>query len=104
MNYRTPIILLFVTCFFTQSFANVSQREMPFDDNWKFSLQDAKGAEKPSFNDKTWRSIDLPHDWSIENIVGSKEVLANGGQVHSIPFLFDTSTTKLVTKIRDHGN
>jgi rfaE bifunctional protein nucleotidyltransferase chain/domain len=43
-------------------------------------------------------------DWSIENIVGSKEVLANGGQVHSIPFLFDTSTTKLVTKIRDHGN
>ena len=43
-------------------------------------------------------------DWSIENIVGSKEVIANGGYVHSIPFLFDTSTTKLVTKIRDHGN
>lgn len=72
MNYRTPIILLFVTCFFTQSFANVSQREMPFDDNWKFSLQDAKGAEKPSFNDKTWRSIDLPHDWSIEKLPGQE--------------------------------
>ena len=43
-------------------------------------------------------------DWSIENIVGSEEVIANGGVVHSIPFLFDTSTTKLVTKIRDHGN
>ena len=69
MNHRTPIILLFITCFFTQSFAKVSQREMPFDDNWKFSLQDVNGAEKPSFNDKTWRDIDLPHDWSIEKLL-----------------------------------
>lgn len=39
-------------------------------------------------------------DWSVENIVGSKEVLANGGHVHSIPFLFNTSTTALINKIR----
>ena len=39
-------------------------------------------------------------DWAIENIVGSREVLAYGGQVHSIPFLYDTSTTKLINKIR----
>lgn len=39
-------------------------------------------------------------DWSIDKIVGSREVIANGGQVHSIPFLFDTSTTKLLNKIR----
>ncbi len=38
-------------------------------------------------------------DWAIENIVGSQEVISWGGQVHSIPFLFDTSTTKLVNKI-----
>lgn len=39
-------------------------------------------------------------DWSIDKIVGSQEVLNNNGQVHSIPFLFDTSTTKLINKIR----
>ena len=39
-------------------------------------------------------------DWSIDKIVGSREVLAYGGSVHSIPFLFDTSTTKLINKIR----
>lgn len=39
-------------------------------------------------------------DWSIDKIVGSKEVIANGGAVHSIPFLHETSTTKLVEKIR----
>lgn len=43
-------------------------------------------------------------DWSIDNIVGSKEVIAHGGKVHSIPFLFNTSTTKLINKIRHHGN
>lgn len=39
-------------------------------------------------------------DWSIEQIIGSMHVLDYGGQVHSIPFLYDTSTTKLINKIR----
>lgn len=39
-------------------------------------------------------------DWTPERIVGSQEVLARGGQVHSIPFLFDTSTTKTLERIR----
>jgi rfaE bifunctional protein nucleotidyltransferase chain/domain len=39
-------------------------------------------------------------DWEPANIVGSKEVLARGGSVHSIPFLFDTSTTKTLQLIR----
>lgn len=43
-------------------------------------------------------------DWTPDKIVGSPEVLANGGQVHSIPFLYDTSTTKLVQQIRKNGN
>lgn len=43
-------------------------------------------------------------DWTIDKIVGSPEVMANGGTVHSIPFLFATSTTKLVTQIRQNGN
>lgn len=43
-------------------------------------------------------------DWSIDKIVGSQEVIANSGTVHSIPFLFATSTTKLVTQIRQNGN
>lgn len=39
-------------------------------------------------------------DWDIKNIVGSQEVLARGGKVYSIPFLYNTSTTKLINKIR----
>lgn len=47
-----------------------SQGKQLFDDNWKFRLGDAKDAEKPSFNDKSWRDVDLPHDWSIEELQG----------------------------------
>ena len=39
-------------------------------------------------------------DWKPENIVGSKEVIARGGSVHSIPFLHERSTTALLKKIR----
>lgn len=39
-------------------------------------------------------------DWLPENIVGAAETLARGGQVHSIPFLHQTSTTKILEKIR----
>lgn len=39
-------------------------------------------------------------DWTVENIVGAREVLSWGGQVHSIPFLFERSTTSTIAKIR----
>lgn len=39
-------------------------------------------------------------DWLPENIVGAKETLVRGGQVHSIPFLHQTSTTQTLHKIR----
>ncbi|CUA82051.1 MULTISPECIES: adenylyltransferase/cytidyltransferase family protein [Gulbenkiania] len=42
-------------------------------------------------------------DWPIDRIVGSAETLARGGQVHSIPFQFDTSTTATLRKIRASG-
>ncbi|OGS97631.1 MAG: ADP-heptose synthase [Gallionellales bacterium RIFCSPLOWO2_02_FULL_57_47] len=39
-------------------------------------------------------------DWSVENIVGVREVQGWGGAIHSIPFLHERSTTALLKKIR----
>lgn len=39
-------------------------------------------------------------DWSTDRIVGAREVAGWGGQVHSIPFQHDRSTTKLLSRIR----
>lgn len=37
-----------------------------FNDNWKFSLKNDSTAIQPAYNDAAWRSLNLPHDWSIE--------------------------------------
>lgn len=39
-------------------------------------------------------------DWKVGDIVGGKEVESWGGSVHSIPFLFERSTTALLGRIR----
>ncbi len=43
-------------------------RHRPMDTGWKFLRDSITGAETTAFNDSNWRTIDLPHDWSIENI------------------------------------
>jgi beta-galactosidase len=47
------------------------------DRNWKFYLGDTTHANEPHFNDRTWRTVDLPHDWSIEGTF-NKDAPASG--------------------------
>ena len=54
-----------------------------FDFGWKFFKGDAPGAQTPAFSDAGWRSIDLPHDWSVEGPFGEKE--PSGGQGGYLP-------------------
>lgn len=37
-----------------------------FDLNWKFKLGDDAAASKIDFKDDGWRTLNVPHDWSIE--------------------------------------
>ncbi len=37
-----------------------------FNENWQFSLGDDSLASRVNYDDAQWRSLDLPHDWSIE--------------------------------------
>jgi beta-galactosidase len=43
-------------------------RTTSFDEGWKFLKGDPANAENPSFDDSGWREVDLPHDWSIEDL------------------------------------
>ncbi len=47
--------------------SNSPRQVIGADAGWKFILGDPNGAEAPSFADASWRTIDLPHDWSIES-------------------------------------
>ena len=39
---------------------------LAFDRGWRFHLGDIAAARDPTFSDSGWRTLDLPHDWSIE--------------------------------------
>jgi beta-galactosidase len=43
-------------------------RTISFDEGWRFKNDNPPKAEDPSFDDSTWRLLDLPHDWSIEDL------------------------------------
>jgi beta-galactosidase len=38
------------------------------DNGWMFHRGGAQGAEAPGFNTAGWAQVDLPHDWSIEDL------------------------------------
>ena len=43
-------------------------RTSSFDEDWHFIKDSLPGAQAPDFNDTGWRIIDIPHDWSIEDL------------------------------------
>lgn len=46
-----------------------SNRSILFDKAWTFKLDTVSaGPENPGFDDSDWRILDLPHDWSAEDI------------------------------------
>jgi beta-galactosidase len=54
-------------CLFSATTSATAQRQrFSMDPGWRFTLGDAAEAQQPSFDDSRWRSLDLPHDWSIE--------------------------------------
>lgn len=50
-----------------------------FDYNWKFALGDFPEASNSDFNDADWRSLNLPHDYSIEHPFQSTNATNSGG-------------------------
>jgi beta-galactosidase len=42
-----------------------------FDEGWRFHRGGMLGGQEPQLNDSKWRQVDLPHDWSIEDIPGT---------------------------------
>jgi len=49
------------------------------DKDWKFKLGDVADGQKVAFDDKNWRKLDVPHDWSIEGKYDSLSPTLRGG-------------------------
>ena len=78
------LLILFPSMLFGQSAMDSGVRQkVKFNSDWKFMLDDKAGFESPAFNDSAWRSLDLPHDWSVEGKFDDKNPA--GGQGAFLP-------------------
>jgi beta-galactosidase len=86
-KHLLTIITFILVCAYTTS-AQVLRKQINFDDNWKFHFGNAADPAKDfnykiaaifsktgktdntaldsKFNDSSWRTLDLPHDWAVE--------------------------------------
>ena len=69
----TLVVILTASTGCKRSDVAESPRTISFDMGWRFLKGKPSGAENTSFDDSKWRSLDLPHDWSIEDLPGQKD-------------------------------
>jgi beta-galactosidase len=74
----TAMFAVLTACTAYASHAPASRYHLLMDRNWKFFLGDDAGASRINFNDQNWRTLDLPHDWSIEGQF-TKDAPTGGG-------------------------
>ena len=86
--YNTKFHIIAVTTVFLLFAGNIRcraqeadkiARKQLFDYNWKFYQGDTATARSKDFNDTKWRSLDLPHDWSIEGKIDPKNPTGGSG-------------------------
>ncbi|MBC7508998.1 MAG: DUF4982 domain-containing protein [Ferruginibacter sp.] len=86
------ISVIFLTAA-TQKTQTINNRDRLFDDDWKFLLDSISGPEQFSFDDSKWRTLDLPHDWSIEDLPGGSNENQVGPFSRKSPGQFATGHT-----------
>jgi beta-galactosidase len=54
-------------------------RGQDFNSGWKFNRGDVTNGQNTSFDDSTWRILNVPHDWSIELAFNRSSPAGSGG-------------------------
>ncbi len=71
------LIMLIISALLPQK--GISAERELFDFGWKFTLENPTDAYLEDYDDSGWRSLDLPHDWSVEGKVDRNNAMGNDG-------------------------
>jgi beta-galactosidase len=77
MKKNVVLVFVFVLSYCSIYGQKESVRKLNFNSKWKFNYGDVADASSQKFNDKDWKEVDLPHDWSIE--LGFSKGKSEGG-------------------------
>jgi len=91
------LLLIVLSSIFFPGCTNKTQmtlnRDRLFDEDWKFLCDSITGAEQTTYDDSNWRTLDLPHDWSIEDLPGGTNAEQIGPFSKNSPGQFATGHT-----------
>ena len=73
----TGIIFLVLSDYSATGQVSFGQPEL-INDGWKFRLDDVENAQQATYEDKGWRDVNLPHDWSVEGQLSPTLASATG--------------------------
>ena len=62
------LLFSYMFCFGQKTNSIDLKRNIPFDANWLFIKDSLSDAEYPEFDDSKWKRVELPHDWSINDL------------------------------------
>jgi len=80
MRHLTRFTALLIVCLASAALAG--ERRL-LDSGWRFHQGDAPGSEGLDFDDRSWRRVDLPHDWSVESPPAKEAPSEGGGGYHA---------------------
>ncbi|HOU96669.1 MAG TPA: glycoside hydrolase family 2 TIM barrel-domain containing protein [Bacteroidales bacterium] len=72
------MIVVFALTTISLNAQNINREEINFNFGWKFIKGDFPDAQTPEFDDSGWRTLDIPHDWSIEGPFSPKWASCTG--------------------------
>ncbi|MEP6950289.1 MAG: beta-galactosidase GalB [Ginsengibacter sp.] len=73
------ITLATTLCFSIVQLSAQDKGRISFNNGWKFKLDSTEAYNEPGINDANWRTLNLPHDWSIEFPFDSTSPTGVGG-------------------------
>jgi beta-galactosidase len=73
------LFTVFIGLAYGQNEKITERTRVTFNEDWKFFYGNDSSAKNTDFTDETWRSLRLPHDWSIENSFDEKSPATVGG-------------------------
>ncbi|HEY8689961.1 MAG TPA: sugar-binding domain-containing protein [Chitinophagaceae bacterium] len=73
-------VIIILTCIFLSVQLKAQHiSRIDFDKDWKFKLDSEHTYSEPAFADEAWRTLNLPHDWSIEGTFSKDNPATEGG-------------------------
>ncbi|MGE4587862.1 MAG: sugar-binding domain-containing protein, partial [Mangrovibacterium sp.] len=78
-TYHTILFLLALFSFSCSRNTPAGRERIRLTNDWKFILADRAEFSEPAYKDSAWRTLQLPHDWSIEGEFSETHPASAGG-------------------------